>query len=78
MTAADTYPKVVIHASLCKGCGLCIFACPKKCLEVSPDLNEKSYHPAVYKGEGCIGCGTCFYTCPEPGAIEVYPKDHKE
>ncbi|MBN2363099.1 4Fe-4S binding protein [candidate division WOR-3 bacterium] len=78
MTAVETYPKVVINASLCKGCGLCIIACPKNCLVASPDLNEKSFHPAAYTGEGCIGCGTCFYTCPEPGAIEVYPKDHKE
>ncbi|MBN1150797.1 4Fe-4S binding protein [candidate division WOR-3 bacterium] len=78
MATTQTLPTVVINASLCKGCGLCIEACPKKCLVFSPDLNEKSYHPAAYTGEGCIGCGICFYACPEPGAIEVYTKDQKE
>jgi len=73
---AESYPRLEVEASLCKGCELCILACPKNCIVISPKLNEKSYHPAEYKGEGCIGCGICFYTCPEPGAITVYPKEN--
>lgn len=72
-----TYPRVEVDFDLCKGCGLCIVTCPVECLEVSPELNKKSYHPARYKGSGCTGCGLCFYTCPEPGAISVFPKDYK-
>ena len=56
----------------CKGCGLCVEACPPKVLELAPHLNRYGYHPAIYKGEGCSGCGICFFACPEPGAIAVY------
>jgi len=56
----------------CKGCGLCIEACPPKCLSLSPELSSYGVHPAQYSGHDCTGCGICFYCCPEPGAIEVY------
>jgi 2-oxoglutarate ferredoxin oxidoreductase subunit delta len=55
----------------CKGCGLCVEACPPKCLHLSGRLNRYGYHPAEYAGEGCTGCGVCYYACPEPGGIRV-------
>ena len=64
--------KVTIDANECKGCGLCVDACPPECLALLPDLNAQGVHPAYYAGEGCTGCGICFYVCPEPGAITVY------
>lgn len=64
--------KVAIDTLECKGCGVCVDACPPKCLELMPGLNEYGVHPAKYLGEGCSGCGICFYVCPEPGAITVY------
>lgn len=67
-------PYVEFLPSECKGCQLCVEACPKKCIVISESLNEHSYHPAMYVGEGCTGCGICFYACPEPGAIKVYKK----
>ena len=61
-----------IDEDCCKGCGRCVVACPKKCLEISSDrLNSAGLKPVAYKGEGCIGCGICFYNCPEPYAIRV-------
>jgi NAD-dependent dihydropyrimidine dehydrogenase PreA subunit len=62
---------VELSAEECKGCGLCVEACPPQCLVLSESLNRSSYHPAKYLGEGCTGCGICFYVCPEPGAITV-------
>ncbi len=56
----------------CKGCGLCIEACPPKVISMSERLNHYGYHTAVYAGAGCTGCGICFMVCPEPGAITVY------
>lgn len=56
----------------CKGCGLCLVACPPKCLCFADELSAYGVHPAQYAGEGCTGCGICFYCCPEPGAITVY------
>jgi NAD-dependent dihydropyrimidine dehydrogenase PreA subunit len=67
-------PKVVVHFEHCKGCGLCVLACPRDVLYQSDGFNSKGYHPAVWRGEGCIGCGMCYYACPEPDAITVYKK----
>jgi ferredoxin len=63
---------VVIAPEECKGCGLCVSACPVKVLRLSDGFNAHGYHPAEYGGSGCTGCGICFYACPEPGAITVY------
>ena len=56
----------------CKGCGLCIEACPPKVIAMSDRLNHYGYRSALYAGAGCTGCGICFMVCPEPGAITVY------
>ena len=63
---------VVFDVERCKGCGLCIAACPKKVLAFSGKLNKSGYdvvhmaHP-----EDCIGCAFCAMTCPDI-VIEVY------
>ena len=39
--------KVTFNTDMCKGCGLCVDACPKKCLAIAQDkLNSKGYSPA--------------------------------
>ena len=55
----------------CKGCGLCVEACPSKVIALNEHLNHYGYHTAMYAGAGCTGCGICFMACPEPGAITV-------
>jgi NAD-dependent dihydropyrimidine dehydrogenase PreA subunit len=60
-----------IDVDECKGCGLCIEACPPKVIAMSEHLNHYGYRTAVYAGAGCTGCGICFMACPEPGAITV-------
>jgi len=60
-----------IDAEECKGCGLCIEACPPKVISISERLNHYGYRTALYAGAGCTGCGICFLVCPEPGAITV-------
>jgi NAD-dependent dihydropyrimidine dehydrogenase PreA subunit len=55
----------------CKGCGLCVEACPPKAIHLSERLNHYGYRTATYAGKGCTGCGICFMACPEPGAITV-------
>ncbi len=66
----------VINPELCKGCGLCIVACPQDVLKFHDKFNSKGYHYAYYVGEGCTGCSVCFYACPEPEAIAVYKKGY--
>ena len=59
--------KVTINEVLCKGCGLCVRACPKGVLELSKTkLNAKGYHPSeVVNQEACVGCTSCARTCPD-------------
>ncbi len=62
---------VQIAAHLCKGCCLCVAACPPAVLSQGDFLNRQGYYAISYKGSGCTGCGICFYVCPEPGALTV-------
>lgn len=59
-------PKVTVNENLCKGCGLCTTACPKKIIVLSGKLNNKGYHPAhVFDIEKCIACAMCAMMCPD-------------
>ncbi|MBP1610741.1 MAG: 4Fe-4S ferredoxin, iron-sulfur binding domain protein [Acidobacteria bacterium] len=62
---------VQITSQLCKGCYLCVAACPAKVLVQGDSFNRQGYCSVRYVGSGCTGCGICFYICPEPGAITV-------
>ena len=75
MKSNSSIPRVEISINECKGCNLCVPACPKNVLEIVSDLNSLGYTYVKYKGDGCIGCGICFYACPEPGAVTVYKKE---
>jgi len=59
--------KITFRTDLCKGCGLCVEACPKKLLSLSQsDLNAKGYHPAIITDqEKCIACAMCAMMCPD-------------
>jgi NAD-dependent dihydropyrimidine dehydrogenase PreA subunit len=66
---------VEMNSEECKGCGLCVEACPPKVLSLAEELNHYGYHPAIYLGNGCTGCGICFFVCPEPGGIRVLRRE---
>ncbi len=63
---------VTINEELCKGCGLCVRACPKKIMQLSKSkLNSKGYHPSeVTDMAACIACASCARTCPDV-AIQI-------
>jgi NAD-dependent dihydropyrimidine dehydrogenase PreA subunit len=63
---------VITDPEECKGCGLCVEACPPKVMRLAERLNHYGYHPAEYVGARCTGCGICYFACPEPGAITVW------
>ena len=64
MTKTLEEAMVVVHFEHCKGCGLCVNACPQDVLYQIDGFNSKGYHPAEYRGEGCTGCGMCVWNCP--------------
>jgi 2-oxoglutarate ferredoxin oxidoreductase subunit delta len=59
--------RVTFDRNLCKGCGLCVNACPKKIIFLNKDeINSKGYHPAtVTEMEKCLGCAMCATMCPD-------------
>ncbi len=61
-----------VFPGLCKGCGLCIEKCPKKCIAWSKVLGVYGT-PSVESTDECIGCGICQMVCPDT-AINVVRK----
>lgn len=64
---------VVINEERCKGCNLCVMACPADVLALqSKEVNNRGYNFAYMANEqACIGCSSCAVVCPD-GCIEVY------
>jgi 2-oxoglutarate ferredoxin oxidoreductase subunit delta len=63
---------IVVDDMYCKGCGLCLEACPQEVLVFDMErLTPKGYHPAKMTQEICTGCGICAVVCPD-AAITVY------
>lgn len=59
-------PRIEIERDRCKGCELCVKACPQQILGMATDLNAKGYFFAVVKEQKrCIGCRVCCITCPD-------------
>ena len=58
---------VTFKVDFCKGCGLCVNACPKGILTLSPTrLNQKGHAPVeLTKPEECVGCAFCATMCPD-------------
>jgi len=64
--------KITIDRESCKGCSLCIRACPVKVLEEDTGMNSSGSYPAKTVNEDkCIACGNCYEVCPDV-CIEVY------
>ena len=68
---------ILIDIEKCKGCELCIDACPQESLDRSRKVNNKGYLYIVKIEDNCTGCTSCALVCPE-GAITVYRKIDKD
>lgn len=63
---------VAIDEDRCKGCGLCVEACPFGVLAISSAFNRYGYNVATMAApEKCTGCTMCAQMCPD-AAIEVF------
>jgi 2-oxoglutarate ferredoxin oxidoreductase subunit delta len=69
---ANVRGAVVVDNEGCKGCSLCVEACPHDVLALHFDVNSKGYHYSYMKNpEACIGCANCGVVCPDT-CITIY------
>ena len=66
---------VVVNTDRCKGCGLCVIACPNDVIENEAKMVNKHGYPYVHvvRPDDCIGCAMCGTVCPD-GCLTVYRK----
>jgi len=63
---------VVVDIEKCKGCSLCLSACPTNVLALADQVNGKGYHYAYMENaSACTGCTNCAMVCPD-AVITVY------
>lgn len=66
MTKIKEASSVIIDFERCKGCELCVYYCPKKCIVLSKKFNRAGHHLVeIIKSEDCNSCGICYIICPE-------------
>jgi 2-oxoglutarate ferredoxin oxidoreductase subunit delta len=69
-----TLGTVVIDVDACKGCDLCIDACPPRVLEMTTtEVNSRGFRYPVLL-PGCTGCKICAQVCPD-FCFQVYKYD---
>jgi len=80
MATAHGRPRPVLSTEYCKGCGRCIEACAKHCIEPGTEIHPGTgLVPVVLHLEGCSACGLCFDACPEPyGLLPALAADDVE
>ena len=59
--------RISVDDSFCKGCGLCVDACPVHIIELDENtITAKGYHPArCIDLDACTGCASCATMCPD-------------
>ncbi|MFH0854933.1 MAG: 4Fe-4S dicluster domain-containing protein [Candidatus Omnitrophota bacterium] len=78
-------PRITINKDKCKGCLLCVSACPQGLIIIDDELNLRGIKPVKFSpqanakaagapgkaGKKCLGCAMCAVICPDC-CIEVY------
>ena len=66
---------IVVNTERCKGCRLCVAACPLGIIELADKMvNRRGYrYVEQVKPDACTGCTSCAIVCPD-ACITVYRK----
>ena len=73
MAGRESRGTLTIATARCKGCELCIPACPPRVLDMSTAVNEIGFRYPELR-PGCTGCSACLLVCPD-FVFEVYRYD---
>lgn len=67
MTSVSAFLPIDIAPDRCKGCELCVNACPKHCLALDQGaVNLLGYHPVrLTDAAACTSCAFCARVCPD-------------
>jgi len=57
--------KIKLYVERCKGCRLCVKACPKQAINPLTTVNKKGYEITEVDVEKCVACGSCYKICPD-------------
>jgi 2-oxoglutarate ferredoxin oxidoreductase subunit delta len=70
--------RIEINEDFCKGCGLCVTACPFHLIRLANRVSRRGYYPAEFVDPECqcTGCALCATMCPDV-AIEVFKTKKK-
>jgi 2-oxoglutarate ferredoxin oxidoreductase subunit delta len=61
------FTPLLIAAERCKGCELCVLACPRDCLALDLSVvNALGHHPVTLTDASlCTSCAFCARVCPD-------------
>ncbi|MFB6318924.1 ferredoxin family protein [Saccharicrinis sp. FJH54] len=63
---------IKVDIEICKGCDLCVVACPHDVLALGAKVNKKGYNYSYMTNpDSCTGCNNCALVCPD-SCITVY------
>ena len=70
---------IVVNTDRCKGCSLCVDACPQNVIALAAKKVNVHGYPYVeaVRQEACVGCSSCAIVCPD-GCIAVNRKKMEE
>jgi 2-oxoglutarate ferredoxin oxidoreductase subunit delta len=58
--------KLHVNTDYCKGCAICVEACPQAAIATSASINAKGYAlPEEHDMSACTGCRLCELVCPD-------------
>ena len=65
--ALPGFVPVLVATELCKGCALCVDACPPRVLALETvGVNALGHHPVrLTDAEACTSCARCARVCPD-------------
>lgn len=63
---------IIVDTEKCKGCQVCVVACPTDVIGMAKEVNGKGYNYAYMENpDACTGCTSCALVCPD-AVITVY------